>query len=140
MVQKSIYILKPLCVEFFLLQPILIKIRVTQLDLVEIYFTVTSQKNQSTNWVMFPILVNFTNQVKICCLIWRMLAKLSYSVRKMLFYEALTCSCMLGIIDPILILIDPFFQKKSIAMIFGCGDRFTSLIRRYLAQLRETFI
>ena len=133
MVQKSIYILKPLCVEFFLLQPILIKIRVTQLDLVENYFTVTSQKNQSTNWVMFPILVNFTNQVKICCLIWRMLAKLSYSVRKMLFYEALTCSCMLGIIDP-------FFQKKSIAMIFGCGDRFTSLIRRYLAQLRETFI
>ena len=42
-----------------------------------------------------------------------MLAKLSYSVRKMLFYEALTCSRMLGIIDPILILIDHFFSKKN---------------------------
>ena len=61
-------------------------------------------------------------------------AKLSYSVRKMLFYEALTCSRMLGIIDPILILIDHFFfKKKSIRMIFGCGHCFTSLIGRYLA-------
>ena len=48
----------------------------------------------------------------MCCLIWRMLAKLSYSVRKMLFYEALRCSRTLETVDPILILIDPFFSKK----------------------------
>ena len=62
-----------------------------------------------------------------------MLAKLSYSVRKMLFYEALTCSRTLGIIDLILILIDPLFQNKYIRMILGCGDCFTSLIERYVA-------
>ena len=56
-----------------------------------------------------------------------MLAKLSYSVRKTLFYEALACSHMLEIIDSIC------FWKKSICMIFGCGDCFTSLIGRYLA-------
>ena len=42
-----------------------------------------------------------------------MLPKLSYSVRKMLFYEALKCSCTLGVIDAILILIDPFFFQKN---------------------------
>ena len=51
-----------------------------------------------------------------------MLAKLGYSVRKTLFYGALTCSCTLEIIDPI------NFWKKSISLIFGCGDYFTSLI------------
>ena len=45
-----------------------------------------------------------------------MLAKLSYSVRKTLFYEVLTLSRMLEIIDPIC------FWKNSICMIFGCGD------------------
>ena len=48
--------------------------------------------------------------------------------------EALTCSRTLGIIDPI------YFEKKSICMIFGCGDCFTSLIRRYLAKLKEIII
>ena len=44
-----------------------------------------------------------------------MLAKLSYSVRKRLFYEALTSSRTLGIIDPILILIDSFLEKNPFA-------------------------
>ena len=48
--------------------------------------------------------------------------------------EALTCSRTLGIIDPI------YFEKKSICMILGCGDCFTSLIWRYLAKLREIII
>ena len=61
-----------------------------------------------------------------------MLAKLSYSVRKTLFYEALTCCCTLEIIIN--------FWKNSICMIFGCGDCFTSLIGRYLAWLREISI
>ena len=82
---------------------------------------------KSTNWAMFPILVNFTNQVKIFCLIWRMLSKLSYSVRKTLFYETLTCTCMLQVIDYIR------FWKNSICMSFGWGDCFTSLIGRNLA-------
>ena len=69
-----------------------------------------------------------------------MLATLSNPVGKMLFYEALTCSFTLGICDSILILIDPFFQKKSIRMIFGCGDCFTSRIGRYLLELREIII
>ena len=56
-----------------------------------------------------------------------MIGKLSYSVRKTLFYEALTYSQTLEIIDPI------YFWIKSICMIFGCGDCFTSLIVRYLA-------
>ena len=63
-----------------------------------------------------------------------MLAKLSYSVRKMLFYEALTCSCMLEIIDPIC------FWKKSICMIFGCGDwpiRFSSLFDKTASKETE---
>ena len=73
--QKSIYILKPRCLDFFWYSPYLakearsalhvlhqaIKVSVTWFDLVQIYFTVTSQKNQSTNWVMLLILVNFTN-------------------------------------------------------------------------------
>ena len=71
--------------------------------------------------------------MKIRGLIWRVLAKLNYSFREILFYERLTCSRMLGIIDAILIHIDPFFQKKSICMIFDCGNCFTSLIGRYLA-------
>ena len=45
-----------------------------------------------------------------------MLAKLSYSVKKTFFYEALTCIRTLGIMNPI------YFEKKSICMIFGCGD------------------
>ena len=71
----------------------------------------------------------------MCCLIWRMLAKLSYSVRNTIFHEALTFNRPLGIIDPILIPIDPFFlkKKKPICLIIGCGDCFTSLIGRYLA-------
>ena len=48
-----------------------------------------------------------------------MVAKLSYSVRKILFYEALTCSRTLGSIDPILILIDPFFKKNPFAWFFA---------------------
>ena len=91
------------------------------------------QSEKSRNWAILPILVNFTNQVKICCLIWRTLVKLSYSVRKTLSYEALTCSRMIRIIDPI-------FLKKWTCMIFGCGDCFTSLIGGYLAQLREVII
>ena len=43
-----------------------------------------------------------------------MLDKLSYSVRKT-FYEALTCSRTLGIIDPILILIDHFLKENPLA-------------------------
>ena len=34
--------------------------------------------------MMLPNLVNFTNWVKICCLIWRIPAKLSYFVRTLL--------------------------------------------------------
>ena len=56
-----------------------------------------------------------------------MLAKLSYSVTKTFFYEALICKRMIGIIDPI------YFEKKIYCMIFGCGDCFTNLIWRYLA-------
>ena len=41
---------------------------------------------------------------------------------------------MLVIIDPIC------FCKKSICMIFGCGDCFTSLIGKHLAYVRETII
>ena len=66
-----------------------------------------------------------------------MLAKLSYSIRKMLFFEALTCSYTLGILDPMLIFIDPFVKKKSIRMIFGCEKLFyqpnweiSSLVKR----------
>ena len=65
-----------------------------------------------------------------------MLAKLSCSIRETLFYEALKCSRMLGIIDPYW----SFFGKKSIHIIFGCGDCFTSLIRRYPAYLTEIII
>ena len=66
------------------------------------------------------------------CFIWRILARLSYYVT-ICFYGALTCSPMLGIIDSI-------YFEKSIYMIFGNGDCFTSLIWRYLAQLREIII
>ena len=40
---------------------------------------------------------------------WRILAKLIYSVIKTFFYEALICSHMLEIIDPI------YFQKNPFA-------------------------
>ena len=43
------------------------------------------QSGKSANWVILPILVNSANQAKICRLIWRMLAKLSYSVSKTFF-------------------------------------------------------
>ena len=62
-----------------------------------------------------------------------MLAKLSYSVRKMLFYEALTCSYTLGILDPILIFIDPFVKKNPFVWFLAVRNCFTSLIGRYLA-------
>ena len=35
----------------------------------DLLYSLFSEK--STNWVMLPILGNFTNLVKICCLIWR---------------------------------------------------------------------
>ena len=62
-----------------------------------------------------------------------MLAKLSCSIRKMLFYEALTCSYTLGVLDPILIFIDPFVKKNPFVWFLTVRNCFTSLIGRYLA-------
>ena len=45
----------------------------------DVLYTVISP-GKSASWVMLLILVNFTNQVKICCFIWRILTKLSYYV------------------------------------------------------------
>ena len=68
------------------------------------YFTLSGK---TANWEMSPIFINFTNQVKICCFIWIMLAKSSFLLQKCLLYEALTCSHVLGIIEPI------YFEKKK---------------------------
>ena len=48
-----------------------------------------------------------------------MLPKSTCSVRKTFFYEALTCSHTLGIIDPILILIDHFLKKNPFTWLFA---------------------
>ena len=93
----------------------------------DVLYTVISQRNLEIGQCrLFGWILQIRCIFFFFCFIWRVLAKLGYSVIKTFLWSINMCTHARNYWSYI-------FWKKSISMIFGCEDCFTSLIWKYLS-------